>query len=160
MRSCRDLPRLVPTAVAAMLASVGGPVSADPAGNLDLNAFRPAIDSRGYVTVNASQVLGPSELSFGLGALDWGYRLLRFAADGNVYSIDNVVTATLIAAYGVELGPIDLELGGSVPFGIVAGDRGPDRLGDPGDPNDDAEWKLARQGLGNVGLHVKTRLVD
>src|SRR5689334_20274569 len=48
---------------------------AEPAGNVDLNAFRPAMDSRGYLTVNASQVLGDKELSFGLGALDWGHSL-------------------------------------------------------------------------------------
>jgi len=137
-----------------------GPAGADTAGNLDLNSFRPAMDSRGYITVNASQLLEPGQLSFGLGALDWGYRLLRFDADASVYSIDNIVTATLIAAYGLELGPVGLELGGSVPLGIMAGDRGPDEGGDPSTPNDDADWRFAGQGLGNAGLHVKTRLVE
>ena len=42
------------------------------AGELDdLSIFRPAIDSRGYLTINASQVLGHKELSFGLGSLDY-----------------------------------------------------------------------------------------
>ena len=31
---------------------------AQKGGDIDLNAFRPAMDSRGYITVNASQVLG------------------------------------------------------------------------------------------------------
>ena len=52
--------------------------SAQPAGNITLDPFRPAMDSRGYITVNASQVLGDKELSFGLGALDWGHGLLHF----------------------------------------------------------------------------------
>ena len=39
---------------------------AEVGGNSDLSTFRPAIDSRGYLTVNASQVLGHKELSFGL----------------------------------------------------------------------------------------------
>src|SRR5262245_17310399 len=75
---------------------------AQPAGNVTLDPFRPAIDSRGYLTVNASQVLGHRELSFGLGSLDWGHQLLRLDANGNSYSIDNMVTATLIAAIGLS----------------------------------------------------------
>ena len=50
-----------------------------PAGNIPLDTFRPAIDSRGYITVNASQVLGDKELSFGLGVARLGPRLLHFA---------------------------------------------------------------------------------
>src|SRR5215831_3592541 len=34
--------------------------------NFSLQNFRPAVDSKGYVTVNASQVLGHLEFSFGL----------------------------------------------------------------------------------------------
>ena len=45
---------------------------AQPAGNLPIDSFRPAVDSRGYLTINASQVLGHGELSFGLGSLSWG----------------------------------------------------------------------------------------
>jgi hypothetical protein len=47
-----------------VVASLGtsGLALAEPAGNIDLNGFRPAMDSRGYLTVNASQVLGDREL--------------------------------------------------------------------------------------------------
>ena len=31
--------------------------------NIDINAFKPAMDSRGFVTVNAAQVLGHNEIS-------------------------------------------------------------------------------------------------
>jgi hypothetical protein len=57
---------------------------AEPAGNIDLNVFRPAMDSRGYLTINASQVLGHNELSFGLGALDWGHNMLNLDGMGAV----------------------------------------------------------------------------
>ena len=124
-----------------------------------LQLFRPAVDSKGYITVNASQVLGHNDISFGLGALDWGYRLLRFEADGGrTYSIDNVVVATLIAAYGLKLGPVELEIGGSLPLGIMTGNRDPDSLGNPG-PNDDKDLTFDGQGLGNAGLHLKTRFL-
>ncbi len=40
----------------------------------------------------------------------------------------------------------------------MSGDRGPDNLGAPG-PNDDMLYKLDGQGLGNIGLHLKTRFL-
>jgi outer membrane protein OmpA-like peptidoglycan-associated protein len=133
--------------------------AAQPAGNVTLDPFRPAIDSRGYLTVNASQVLGAGELSFGLGSLAWGHHLLELDANGNSYSIDHMITATLIAAVGLSLGPAELELGASLPLGIMSGSRGPGTLGDPSTPNDDQTFGVDGQGLGNVGFHLKTRLL-
>src|SRR5690242_5160566 len=70
--------------------------SAEPGGNIDLDVFRPAIDSRGYLTINASQVLGNNEFSFGLGSLDWGHHLLAFqgANDQTFYKVNDVISAT------------------------------------------------------------------
>ncbi len=144
---------------AALVLGCVAPVAAQPAGNVDLSGFRPAMDSRGYLTVNASQTLGHGEFSFGLGSLDWGYKLLDFAGNGATYSVDNIITATLIAAVGIKLGPIDLELGASAPLRIMNGDRGPDFDGGTPTPNDDLDFKLDGQGLGNVGLHLKTRFL-
>ena len=130
-------------------------------GNIDLNAFRPAMDSRGYLTrqrvagARSHGVLVRSRCArLGLQAP----RRSRTAAQR--YSIDNIITATLIAAFGIKLGPAELE------FGVVAsrsrimnGDRGPDDPGDAGNPNDDQRFKIDGQGLGNVGLHLKTRFL-
>src|SRR5512139_2166813 len=103
MSSVRSLVALAVVATAAPRAF------AEPGGNIDLNVFRPAIDSRGYLTVNASQVLGDVEVSFGLGALDWGFKLLDFEGGGNSkYSVDHMVAATLIGAFGKHLGPLEL----------------------------------------------------
>ena len=146
----------VRTARAAIVASIlgGGALAvAEPAGNIDLNVFRPAMDSRGYLTINASQVLGDHELSFGLGSLDWGHSLLKLDGKGNTYSIDNIISATLIGAYGLHAGPLELEFGASVPFTIMSGDRGPDQA------QGDKQFKLDGQGIGNVGLHFKTRFL-
>jgi OmpA-OmpF porin, OOP family len=137
---------------------VASRAAAQPAGNVTLDAFRPAIDSRGYLTVNASQVLGDRELSFGLGSLDWGHGLLRLDAGGNSYSIDNMITATLIAAYGLHLGRAELELGASLPLGIMNGNRGPGVPATPG-TSDGKTFGVDGQGLGNIGLHLKTRLL-
>src|SRR3954469_9818240 len=139
--------------VVAVLGGLGAGLSAlavaEPAGNIDLHAFHPAMDSRGYLTVNASQVLGDKELSFGIGALDWGHSLLKLDGMGNTYSIDDMIGATLIGAFGLHAGPAELELGASVPFLIMSGDRGPD-VGQN-------QFKLHAQGIGNIGLHFKPR---
>src|SRR5688500_13078006 len=102
------MPRLA--AVFVWLA-ITAPAAAQPAGDLQLDPFRPAIDSRGYLTINASQTLGHLEASFGLGSLSWGRKLLAFENGATEYSVDNVITATLIGAIGIKVGPADLQFG-------------------------------------------------
>jgi OmpA-OmpF porin, OOP family len=155
------MPRLatgIRLSIVCALALAPAAAHAQIAGDLPIDTFRPAIDSRGYLTVNASQTLGDRELSFGLGSLAWGHRLLAFEAGGSTYSVDNVITATLVAAFGLRLGPAELELGASVPLSIMNGDRGPDFM-DPSNPNGNKDYKLDGQGLGNIGLHLKTRFL-
>ena len=159
---------LLGAATAAALLAAPSVASADRAGNLTLDTFRPAMDSRGYITVNASQVLGHKEASIGI-VTDWGRGLLSFEggsctdSDGNAtsctYDIDNMFTPTLIGAFGLKLGAVELELGASNPFVIMNGDRGPDFTGVQSDPNDDQRFKLEGQGIGNIGLHLKTRFL-
>src|SRR5688572_8609836 len=50
---------------------------------MDLHLFRPAIDSKGHLTVNGTDILGDGDFSFGL-VLDGGFGLLPF--DGFVNS--------------------------------------------------------------------------
>ncbi|HEY4238831.1 MAG TPA: OmpA family protein [Kofleriaceae bacterium] len=142
---------------AALLAS--SPAShAEPGGNIDLNVFTPAMDSRGYLTVNASQVLGDKEFSFGLGSLDWGRHMLELDGAGSTYSVDNIISATLIAAVGLHAGPAELEFGASMPFTIMNGDRGPN-LVNTQNPNLDQDYRFDGQGTGSLGLHFKTRFL-
>jgi outer membrane protein OmpA-like peptidoglycan-associated protein len=133
--------------------------AAQPAGDLPLDTFHPAMDSRGYITVNASQVLGDKELSFGLGALDWGHHLLSFNAGTNTYTVDSIVTATLIGAFGIHAGPAELELGVSAPVVIMSTSRTPNYKDPGGNPNNDIDFTASGQGFGNLGLHFKTRFI-
>ena len=168
--------RSIPWSALALTLCLTGVASAQTAaGDIQLDTFRPAMDSRGYITVNASQVLGDKELSFGLGALDWGHHLLEFNKDGSFlggncsgnsgvtpqpcYAVDNMFTATLIGAFGLHAGPAELEFGASVPIVIMSGDRGPDANTMDTDPNNDQLFKLSGQGIGNIGLHFKTRFL-
>ena len=144
--------------VVGTLALAGSIASADPAGDIPLDTFHPAMDSRGYITVNASQTLGDREVSFGIGALDWGHHLLSFNAGPNNYTVDNMLTATLIGAFGVHAGPAELEFGLSAPLVIMSGSRTPN-YNDPTDPNNNINFDVSGQGFGNLALHFKTRFL-
>src|SRR4051794_39325711 len=43
---------------------------------LDTHLFRPAVDSKGFFSVNGSDILGAKNISFGL-VLDYGRNLMR-----------------------------------------------------------------------------------
>src|SRR4051812_27480948 len=113
------MPRLV-CALPCLL--ICGTARAQSATQLD--EFHPAVDSRGYLSLNGSSVLGHEELSFGLGSLEWGR---HFSGQ-----VDNVVAATLVAAMGLQLGPVPLELGASMPFVISSGTTDTQSVGDAG----------------------------
>jgi OOP family OmpA-OmpF porin len=144
--------------VVLLLAMASATAAAQPAGDLPLDTFRPAMDSRGYITVNASQVLGDRELSFGLGALDWGHHLLSFNNGPNTYAVDSIVTATLIGAFGIHAGPAELELGVSAPVVIMSTSRTPNYM-DAANPNNNIDFSSSGQGFGNLGVHFKTRFI-
>jgi OmpA-OmpF porin, OOP family len=129
-----------PLSAVALVCLVAGGATAQqmPGGNVDLQAFRPAIDSKGLITVNASQVLAGGDVSFGL-VTTWGQRTLVLGEGDDSYVIDDLITPTLQVAYGIAG---RLELGVTVPFHIVSGDS------------------FSAEGIGDVGLHVKVRLLD
>lgn len=95
-------------------------------------AAQPAMDARGYLTLDGSETLGHSEVSFGLGALDWGRNMPA--------AVENKVSATLVAALGLRIGPVPLELGASLPFTIESG-------------------LMDEQAVGDFGAHAKLRLL-
>jgi len=134
--------------------------SAQNGGNIDLQAFRPAMDSRGFITVNASQVLGDKEVSFGL-VTNWAKNLLTLRDGDKSYAVTNVISPTLVGAFGLNLKGLELELGVSMPFQVMSGDRSPDSDNmTPNDPNDDSNYQFEGQGIGDMGLHLKTRFLN
>jgi outer membrane protein OmpA-like peptidoglycan-associated protein len=97
------------------------------------DGVRPPLDARGYLTVDGSQTLDRGDISFGLGALDWGHDL---SAPG-VMPVSDAMTATLAAAFGLP-GPIPIEIAATQPISIAS-------IG---------------QGTGDLGLHAKVQLLD
>ena len=47
---------------------------------MDTHLFRPAVDSKGFFSVNGSDILGKNDVSFGL-VLDWGRNIVRTRSD-------------------------------------------------------------------------------
>src|SRR5262245_38875770 len=68
---------------------------------VDLQVFRPAIDSKGFTTLNASQILAPGDLSFGL-VTTWGRNVLKLNGGPNEsFTVQNLITPTLTGAVGI-----------------------------------------------------------
>lgn len=137
-------------------------------GGLDLHLFRPAVDSKGHLTVNGTDILGHTDFSFGL-VLDYGRNILDFRgfenddtllagdAERTRHLVENYFTGTLhfnfgIANYvvvGVQL-PIYFLQGPNVTVPGVYNDVGTDfERAQGGDA----------QGLGDVTIHAKARIL-
>jgi outer membrane protein OmpA-like peptidoglycan-associated protein len=124
---------------------------------LTVQLFVPALDSKGYFTQNASQVLRPGETSFGLVA-SWAKNPLELHAGHPAcppddpscrsFVVENLVTMQAQAAVGL-LGRYELSL--SVPGSIWSGDA------DPSPARDDA-GRIDGQGLGDIALSGKARI--
>ena len=108
----------------------------------------PAMDARGYLTLDGSQTIGHEELSFGLGSLDWGH---------GVPGDNDLVSATLVAALGLQPFGLPLELGASLPISIASGTTDAQGLGDAGFHLKVHLARLGRVGLAAIGsIYVPT----
>jgi outer membrane protein OmpA-like peptidoglycan-associated protein len=145
-------------------------------GSMDLHLFRPAMDTKGYLSVNGTDILGHLDFAFGL-VVDMGGGLLPY--NGYV----NDPTQPVPAGYGpsaycgrdllcgravdyVATGTIQfnlglfnlLEIGAQVPIGFVGGRNTTiaNLFNDPamGQPRADSV-----QGLGGIILHAKLRIL-
>src|SRR5262249_23339782 len=145
-------------------------------GGMDLHLFRPAVDSKGFLYTNGTDVLGDLAFSFGL-IVDGGFGLLPytgFVNDGGVTSeqadhcrgradflcgrmVDFLFTGTLQANLGLfNL----LVVGVQMPLGVFA--AGPN-VTIPDVYNLQASGGRATgldyQGVGGLSAHVKARIL-
>lgn len=149
--------RLLACALTLTLPSIQA--HADEGGDMDLQSFRPALDSKGMVTLERSQVLGHLEPSFGL-ITNWAAGLLKMEGQGNRYEVQHILSPTLVGALGLQPLGLDLQLAMALPFRVMSGDRGPDDNGGTLNPNDDLNYSFEGQGLGNVDLQLKWRILN
>ena len=143
----------------------------------DLQLWRPAIDSRGYVTINASRTLAHLDFSLGLVGT-WAFQPLQLQLDsGSAYpgssipiantrtfSVDHLITPQLQFALGLFK---YIEVGIGIPIGIVIGQRqlcqGSDTgncsgYNDPGGTTDSLRYSDVS--IGDIALHVKGRILN
>jgi OOP family OmpA-OmpF porin len=133
---------------------------------MDVHLFRPAVDSKGFISVNGSSVLGDRAYSFGL-VLDMGLGIFPLnafeynssrtpeAANSDLEKrlVTAAVTGTLHFNYGLGNAWV---FGLQVPVQIVNGPT----IVIPGVFNDTAAPSgIDSQGLGNITLHGKLRVL-
>ncbi len=124
---------------------------------LDTHLFRPAVDSKGFVTVNGTQVLPGNQISFGL-VIDYANVLLRTSPRGQekLSLIDHSFQGTFHFNYGIK----NIALVGlSMPFNLMAGPSQVDAAGNPVFPGRWTGNQLDSQNLGFVSLHGKVQIL-
>ena len=96
---------------------------------LDVHLFRPAVDSKGFIGVNGSNILGDRDYSFGL-VLDMGYHIFPYRAfDWNeardpedAKLTDHLVTAAITGTLHFNYGIANtFVVGLQVPIMVVTG---------------------------------------
>ncbi|MEC7522076.1 MAG: OmpA family protein [Myxococcota bacterium] len=147
-------------------------------GGMDLHLFRPAVDSKGHLSVNGTDILPHLGISFGL-ILDGGFGILPyngFVNEPDVAAEDadfcggplcnRLVNAQLTGTLHFNLGLANLLIVGlQIPVSIGSGPNLtiPGVYNDPvdsmGRPRPDFAGGLDNQSLGNIAVHGKIRLL-
>jgi len=149
---------LVPSYVGAQASFV------DNDRGMDVHLFRPAIDSKGFISVNGTSVLGDRDYSFGL-VLDMGLGIFPIRtftydvgktpedAERNKRLVSTAITGTLHFNYGLGNAWV---FGLQLPIMLV---NGPNAI-IPGIWNDQPSPSgIDSQGIGNITLHGKLRIL-
>ena len=134
---------------------------------MDMHLFRPAVDSKGHLSVNGTDILGHLDFSFGL-VLDFGHGILPFDGfinDGTLAAADAERTTNLIENYvtgtlHANLGLVNrLVIGIQVPVGFIQGENVtvPEVYNVPTGTR--STTGLSEQGIGDLRIHAKARIL-
>jgi OmpA-OmpF porin, OOP family len=126
----------------------------------NLQLFRPAVDSKGYITVNASQILGHLDFSLALIG-NYARHVMVMTGPGNTrFDVTDFFSPQIQAAIGFFKW---VELGVSLPVHIMAGRRSKDDQGfisPSNDPNKNSDLTFSNQFVGDIGIHLKGRFLN
>jgi outer membrane protein OmpA-like peptidoglycan-associated protein len=127
----------------------GVPANGD---GMDTHLFRPAVDSKGFFTVNGSDILGAKDISFGL-VNDYGHNIMRLEdGHGDSALVKHSFQGTFSFNYGIAN---QLVAGISIPLNLLYGDE-VQNVGPAGALY--STQKLNTQAFSFIGLHLKYRL--
>src|SRR5580704_8621094 len=148
---------VIAAAVTGFVASARAQLQIAP---VDLQIFRPAMDSKGFITVNSSGVLGQGDFSFGL-VTSYARKPLVLngmtGAQATQFAVNNLVTPSLQAAVGfTHLPHLGFELGVILPLAIISGQSTPSDQTAMGSH----DWTFTAQGIGDLQVHPKIRLMN
>ena len=106
----------------AASAQVDEPAIPDSNGNgMDTHLFRSAVDSKGLISVNGSDVLGAWDFSFGM-VLDWGHKIMRTDPNAGVRA-ESFVSNSLQGNFMFNLGIANwASIGVSAPLDLITSD--------------------------------------
>lgn len=146
----------------ALAIAVSAPVAAiaqeehrlPAAGNgdgMDTHLFRPALDSKGFFTVNGSDILGANDISFGL-IMDYGHNIMRLEPG---HGADALLTHSFQGSFSFNYGLWNrASVGLTIPVNLQGGDVATG-VG-PAGATYDAD-KIQSQSFGFFALHGKYR---
>src|SRR5882672_2535150 len=129
------------------------PLSGANGDGMDTHLFRPAVDSKGFFSVNGSDILAANDISFGL-VMDYGHNIMRLEPG---HGADALLTHSFqgtfnfnygiagLATVGITL-PVNLE-GGSAVNNVGPNNALYNTVGD-----------FSSQSFGFIGLHGKYRI--
>lgn len=141
-------------------------------GGMDLHLFRPAVDTRGHITVNGTDVLPHKSYSFGL-VLDAGFGILPYRgfvteAAATINRQSRIVRQAFTGNFQANVGLLDrLAIGIQIPVTFFRGSavQVPTTPGGCDDPATGCFYNvgnvpdgLSFQGFGDLRLHIKARL--
>jgi outer membrane protein OmpA-like peptidoglycan-associated protein len=155
---------------ASVSAQAQAPVGQLTNAPVDLQVFRPATDTKGYITLNGAQVLAPLDVSFGI-VTTGAWRPLKLDGASGAIGLGNgqtgtssltikyLITTTLQGAIGLfQTDHLGLQLGVGLPLGVVNGEALPG--GNGASPNELAHYLTNYQGVGDLSLQPKIRLLN
>jgi outer membrane protein OmpA-like peptidoglycan-associated protein len=119
---------------------------------MDAHLFRPAVDSKGFFSVNGSDILGANDVSFGL-VMDYGHNIMRLEPN---HGADALITHSFQGTFSFNYGIANqASIGLTVPVNLEQADT-VTGIGPAGALYDGA--KFDAQSFAFVGLQAKYRI--
>src|SRR5262249_6515278 len=120
---------------------------------MDTHLFRPAVDSKGFFSVNGSDILGGNDFSFGL-VMDYGHNIMRLEPG---HGADALITHSFQGTFNFNYGIASVaSVGFTLPVNLVGGDP-VQNIGPAGALYNAGQ--LNSQSFGFFALHAKYRLL-
>jgi outer membrane protein OmpA-like peptidoglycan-associated protein len=123
---------------------------------MDTHLFRPAVDTKGFLVTNGSDVLPANQISFGL-VLDYGRGILPTNDEREDPGADALIQDSFQGTFGLSYGLFNRAVVGvQLPVVLMSTDEGLNDIGPTGETYDIA--KVNTQKFSWVALHGKVRL--